>query len=125
MTTAFDIAVEPFNAPSALADPSLFPAVSTAEQARDLVALHAAATLVPSAGLLQREQIRATWNAALTVVWEFDDAWAIAYLPGVHHGDNDTYAVHKDSGRVFGGSCPETKQDDRESTATWLARLTR
>ena len=87
------------------------------------VALHVAATLVPSASLTQRERIRATWETALTVIWHRHDVWAVAYVPGIHHGDNETYAVHKASGRVVGGDCRLTRQETGESTEAWLSRL--
>lgn len=104
-------------------DPDPGPASLTADDARGLVVLHVAATLVPSASLTQREQIRVTWDAALAVIWDRHDVWAIAYAPGVHHGDNETYAVHKTSGRVVGGDCRLTRQEHGESTEAWLSRL--
>lgn len=102
----------------------LGPQVDTSDRVRELVALHVAATLVPQASVTQREQIRASWHAALLVVWDAVPDWALAYVPGYHHGDNETFAVRKDTGLVVGGACPLTGQAAGESTADWLARLT-
>ena len=55
--------------------------------------------------------------------WDRHDVWALAYVPGFHHGDNETYAVHKPSGRVVGGDCHLTRQECGESTEAWLSRL--
>ena len=107
------------------------PARLTADEILDLVALHVAATLLPArASVKDRERVRQTWRAALRVVDASGDQsttdlgpWALAYVPGVHAGDNDTSAVHVETGRVFGGS-KETRQAPGEGTEAWLVRLT-
>lgn len=101
--------------------------LSSAEDVRHAVALYAAATLLPARTPLgQRETARVRWYNALKVIAPLDQhpQWALAYVPGVHHGHNDTYAVHLPTGAVFGGDCAVTGQQWRESTHQWLTRLT-
>lgn len=107
-----------------LHDPNLGPVLLDGDTARDAVASYVASTLLPtSASVLVREQVRRNWLSCLLVTHQnLDPNWAVVYLPGVHHGDNDSFAVHLPTGRVF-GDCAETRQDEREGTECWVARL--
>lgn len=96
----------------------------SAEDARHRVALHAASTLLPaSASITMRNQVRTRWFNALKPISGVDPDWTIVYLPGLHYSDNDTYAVHRSTGRVFGGDVREHTIARGESTDQWLARL--
>lgn len=96
----------------------------TEEDVRSAVALHVAATILPArATVAVRETVRSNWFTALIAIMDAHEDWALAYVPGVHHGDNETYAVHLSTGGVFGGHGHPTAQKHRESTAQWLVRL--
>ena len=101
---------------------------STKSVSANVVAMHAATTLLPArAKAAEREQVRRNWTTFLSVVFLIDGHpdWSLGYIPGVHHGEGDTYAVHRPTGRVFGGGCTTTGQQRRETTDLWLTRLTR
>lgn len=107
--------------------PAPVPTDLSAEDIVDLVALHVASTLLPpTAKVTAREQVRQNWRAHLVAVMDVFNhpQWAMAYVPGVHHGDNEIYAIHLPTGRVFGGDDVRTAQQCGESTHHWLSRLT-
>lgn len=100
------------------------PTQFTAVDVRAAVALHVAATILPECAPLDvRETVRGNWFNALIPIMDAAENWALAYVPGIDHSDNEVYAVHLPTGSVFGGDDHPTALCYRESTAAWLDRL--